>query len=260
MRFPLRIALLATLAAACADPAAPPDGPEAALSLQIVSGNDQSALAYTELPAPVLVRLLNAKGRPVKGQVVNFRVVQGGGSVWAGASVTDAEGLAKDWWTLGGTFGRSLLEARAVDPATGEQLVLGTLLATPQALITPRVQFKCGNQPDWEPPQTGPVAGECYGTGPEPPSYPFGATIAVRVRVVHNGTVPVARMFLDLYAVHNSATGTAPVVTPLYAKTDANGEVALTMTLGDRQVLNALLVVGPDGSGVNGEQDFKNGY
>jgi len=47
------------------------------------------------------VQLLNTRGRPVKGQIVNFRVVQGGGSVFAGAAFTDNNGVVQDWWTIG---------------------------------------------------------------------------------------------------------------------------------------------------------------
>jgi hypothetical protein len=99
------------------------------LSLDIVSGDAQSAQANTELPNPLVVRVTNDRGRPVGDQIVNFRVVSGGGSVYAGSGITNRDGLAQEWWTLGST-GVQRLEVRAVDPATGEKKVYGQFAAT----------------------------------------------------------------------------------------------------------------------------------
>jgi hypothetical protein len=250
--------LLLTFAGGCTEPASPPDTLNLPVSLIVISGGNQTALEFTELPQPIVVQLVNAKGRGVGGQIVNFRAVQGGGSVWAGASVTDNKGFAKDWWTLGTADLRNLLEARVIDPATGAQLVLGTVVVTPQRLINPIVQFQCGSQTTWTPPNTGPLPGECYGTAPEVPSYPNSTAIPVRVRVIHNGTVPVPNMWLDFFASHNTDTGTPPSVSPVYGRTDALGMATTTFTTGSRLVLNELLVAGPNG--IQGYQDFTAGY
>jgi hypothetical protein len=250
--------LLVILSSGCTEPVSPSDTRDIPVSLNVISGGDQSALEFTELAEPIVVQLLNAKGKPVAGQIVNFRAVQGGGSVWAGASVTDAKGLAKDWWTLGTADLRNLLEARAIDPATGAQLVLGTIVIAPQKLIDPLVQFQCGSQTTWTPPNSGPLPGECYGSAPDLPSYPNSTPIAVRIRVVHNGTEPVPNMWLDFFASHNDDTGTAPTVSPVYGRTDAQGITSTTFTTGSRQVLNSLLVVGPNG--IQRVQEFKAGY
>src|SRR3989338_7763356 len=78
--------VFATLAAgACDKPTAPTGGAPALL--QIVSGDDQSNVVGQELPNPLVAKVVDSSSAPVKGQLVNFRVVSGGGSVFAGASI-----------------------------------------------------------------------------------------------------------------------------------------------------------------------------
>ncbi len=102
-------------------------GPQ--VRLAIVSGNTQSGPANVELPAPLVASVTDSRGRAVSGAIVNFRVTAGGGSVFAGASISDKSGLVRDWWTLGAS-GAQAVEARAVDPTTGEKLVYATFSAT----------------------------------------------------------------------------------------------------------------------------------
>jgi len=96
----------------------------------VLIGGGQQAPAGSELPDPVVVQVLDGLGRPVANQIVNFVVVAGGGSVYAGAGVTNEEGFARDWWTLGEEPGVNRLEARAVDSTTGQPIVFGTFEAT----------------------------------------------------------------------------------------------------------------------------------
>ncbi|HEX6925877.1 MAG TPA: Ig-like domain-containing protein [Longimicrobiaceae bacterium] len=98
--------------------------------MDIVSGDRQAALVGTQLPAPLIVRVIGRDGQPVEKQVVNFRVTAGGGSVFAGVALTDENGQAQEWWTLGNEPGENRLEARAVDPASGEKFVLAQFVAT----------------------------------------------------------------------------------------------------------------------------------
>ena len=99
-------------------------------TLDVVSGDEQEATVGTQLPDPLTVRVLNADGRPVPGQLVVFRVVAGGGSVFAGAAITDASGIARERWTLGtSTAGEQKVEARAVDSETGNPLLFGVFRA-----------------------------------------------------------------------------------------------------------------------------------
>jgi hypothetical protein len=125
----LPVATLCLGLVACeAAPAGP--SPDPTLTLAVVSGDAQTAPPGTELPDAIVVAVFNAKGKPVRGQLVNFRVTAGGGSVFAGSALSDKGGLVRDWWTLGPEPGENALEARAVDPVTGAKLVFATFHAT----------------------------------------------------------------------------------------------------------------------------------
>jgi hypothetical protein len=100
-------------------------------AIDIVSGEGQSGRVAEELSQPLVVRVLNAGGQPLAGQLVNFRVVKGGGSVFAGSALTNADGLAQERWTLGKSVADSqIVEARVVDASTGGALVSGRFFAT----------------------------------------------------------------------------------------------------------------------------------
>lgn len=113
--------LLASLAIGACAGKAPADLTPPTLSLGVVSGRRQQAPAGQELPQPLVVQVLDSKLRPVKGQLVSFRVLSGGGSVYAGSSLTNADGIAEDYWTMGPQPGPARLLVRAVDPMTGEK-------------------------------------------------------------------------------------------------------------------------------------------
>jgi len=89
--------------------------------MSIVSGDGQHGPPGVELPDPLIARIENSRGRPVIGQIVNFRVVLGGGSVFAGATISNRDGLVSERWTLGAA-GAQRVEVRAVDPETGNPL------------------------------------------------------------------------------------------------------------------------------------------
>ena len=125
-----RMVFLAILGSAACGGESPTDSSPPSTSLLIVSGDGQQAIVGHELPAPLVVQVLDAKGRPVKGQIVNFRVVAGGGSVYAGSSLTNATGNAQDYWTMGPEPGPATLEVRAVDPTTGAKEIFATFSAT----------------------------------------------------------------------------------------------------------------------------------
>jgi alpha-tubulin suppressor-like RCC1 family protein len=101
-------------------------------SLDIVAGDGQDGIVGTELPNPLVVRVEDANGLPVIGQLVNFRVTAGGGSVFAGSGLTNALGIVQDRWTLGtSTAEIQRVEARAVDANSGAAIVFATFRATP---------------------------------------------------------------------------------------------------------------------------------
>lgn len=122
----LWLALLTGCESSPAEPAAP-TGP---IRLAVVSGDGQRAAPGEELPEPLVVRALDARGRAVRQQVVSFVITAGGGSVWAGAALTDPQGYARERWRLGPEAGDNRLEGRMVDQDTGEGLLLHTFTAT----------------------------------------------------------------------------------------------------------------------------------
>jgi hypothetical protein len=128
-------AIALSLFAACAGPTdlnqvTPP------ISMSVVSGDGQQGAPGSELPDPLVVRVEDSRGRPVSGQIVNFRVVSGGGSVFAGAAISNRTGLVQERWTLG-FGGLQRVEARAIDPATGEPLTFAVFTATLTDSIPP---------------------------------------------------------------------------------------------------------------------------
>ena len=113
-----------------------PKSPGPPASLTIVSGDQQHGTVGTELPNPLVVKVVDANGNSIQGQAVNFRVTAGGGSVFAGTSNTNADGIAQERWTLGTVAGAGqTLEARAVDNSTGQALVFATFHATAVAEV-----------------------------------------------------------------------------------------------------------------------------
>lgn len=132
-------------------------------SIAVVGGGDQSGVVGRELSQPLVIEVTDAGGRPVPGQLIQFRVTSGGGSVFAGGAMTNAAGRAQERWTLGTrTSEAQRIEARAVDADTGAAL-FATFSATPLADAPAAMVIASGDG------QTG-IAGAA-----------LGATLAVRV-------------------------------------------------------------------------------
>jgi hypothetical protein len=77
----------------------------AATVLELVSGDEQSGLVGTALPAPLVVRAHDADGNPVPGLAVAWIPGQGGGTLAPTTSITDTDGRASTQWTLGAAPG-----------------------------------------------------------------------------------------------------------------------------------------------------------
>ena len=84
-------------------------------AIVVVNGNGQQGAAGQVLANPLIVKVTDARGRAVPGQVVTFHVTSGGGSVFSGTVTTDADGIARERWRLGTSAGGAqALEARVV--------------------------------------------------------------------------------------------------------------------------------------------------
>jgi hypothetical protein len=109
-----------------------PAGSGSPANLQIVSGDQQSGIVGKQVAHPLEVRVVDEGGRPIQGQLVNFRVTAGGGSVFSGSGISNSDGIVKELWTLGTfTTDSQGVEARAVDASTGAPIVFATFKATP---------------------------------------------------------------------------------------------------------------------------------
>jgi hypothetical protein len=126
------------LMAACDDPSGPYGGSTPA-RVDVVSGDLQpNVVVGNPLSAPLVVRVVNVEGNPLRGKTVTFQVVSGGGSVTAGTVQTDANGEARDTWKLG-TMARDTqrVEAR-VETGTGQPQLVAVFraVAAPDAAAT----------------------------------------------------------------------------------------------------------------------------
>lgn len=81
-------------------------------SIAGVAGADQHISAGRTLPAPVVVRVLSLRGRPIAGAPVYFATADGQGRVDPETALTDSAGRARTTWTLGDTPGPQRLFAR----------------------------------------------------------------------------------------------------------------------------------------------------
>ena len=97
------LAALALLVAACSDDVPTGTKPSSTPTTMVMqSGDGQTAVVVRSLADPLVVRVTDARGRPVRNAHVWFEVVSGGGSfVGRTTAFTDSAGLASTIWRLG---------------------------------------------------------------------------------------------------------------------------------------------------------------
>lgn len=100
-----------------------------AAGIQAISGGDQVATAGTTLPKAIVVRVVDANGKPVTGQAVDYRVTAGKGTLRVDGKVTDEAGLARAHWTLGAEPGANTVEARVLEAQTNKVIATTTFTA-----------------------------------------------------------------------------------------------------------------------------------
>ena len=137
------------------------------LSIVPGGGENQSGVVGTTLPLPLVVQVTGVSGS-ANGQILNFVVTSGGGSVFANVVQTGTpssgpysklSGIGQDRWTLGPTAGPQTVEARLVDPKTGETLTQAVFHATATVGAANVVKLSAGDK------QTA-VAGTAVSTAP----------------------------------------------------------------------------------------------
>ncbi|HWC73262.1 MAG TPA: kelch repeat-containing protein, partial [Gemmatimonadales bacterium] len=209
----------------CERPVTPSAG-TGTLSFQVVSGDQQTGAAGSQLAAPLVVKVLKPDGGPQKDQVLNFRVIAGGGSVFGGTEITDNSGTAQELWTLGQKAGEpQKIEVRAVDPQTGEPQVFATFTATAIAGPPVRMTKLAGDGQQVEPGETVPI----------PPS----------VKLEDQFGNPVANAGVAFTVSRGSVTGGN-------ATTDANGVATVGSWTTGKQVTTDTLVARVNATGVSG--------
>jgi hypothetical protein len=82
-------------------------------SLTLLSGDGQRAPAGRRIAQPVTVQVVSRSGRPIPGIPVRFVLEEGAGRAEPQADSSDAEGIARASWTLGGFPGRQTLSVAA---------------------------------------------------------------------------------------------------------------------------------------------------
>lgn len=110
-----------------------PEDPVTPGSIGIATGNNQTGVVGTALPATLSVVVRDTKGRLISGQRVDWDVAAGAGTVTPAASRTDASGVAVTTWTLGTTagVGRVSAQVTGVNPVT----FVATVLTGPAAAV-----------------------------------------------------------------------------------------------------------------------------
>ena len=70
-------------------------------ALGIVTGNGQSAIAGAVVANPFVVEVLDQNAEGMKGVIVNWTIISGGGSLSTTAAATDSTGIASSRYTAG---------------------------------------------------------------------------------------------------------------------------------------------------------------
>ena len=87
--------------------------PSIPTTVEYVAGSGQTNNAGEPLPELLTIMTTNFVGDPVGGVTVEWFVVNGGGSVSSGSTVTDINGLAQVSWILGPIIGPQKVQAVA---------------------------------------------------------------------------------------------------------------------------------------------------
>ena len=231
------VAAVGLLAACRDDPAAPPrPGPPAAIS--IMGGNGQSAVAGTELPQPVVVRVVDANGQLLANIAVEFRVVEGGGHAREIQTQTDASGIARGYWVLGTDVARSQQLDAVVLGSSGQLTARFTATVRPgtaSRLVPLAGDAQTGRLGEVLPESLAVKVADQYGNGIKDIAVTWtvnaasGGTIAAGSAVSDtNGVAKAAWVLGARLDVTHSATATAEALTTTFT---ANATIPSTARL-----------------------------
>jgi len=191
------VAAMLLLAACGGDGTGPGRAPA---ELEVLSGHGQSGVAAGELPTPLVVRVVDSRGRPVAGVAIVWETTSG--SLSASSLSTELDGTTTVRWTLGTRVGQ------ATATATAEGLTPATFTTEVRAGPAARVLKTRGDS------QAAPV-----GTT-------LGDTLIVRVTDIHDN--PIAGVPVSWNVSAGGGT-----VAPVSGETDSGGHARARWTLGN---------------------------
>jgi hypothetical protein len=123
-------ALIFLWLAACTETASRPN--RSPSELHMASGNDQDGIVGAPLAQPIVVKLIDERGKPVINYLVRFEVISGGGTVTADSASTDSVGTAAVHWILGDSVVEyQRMNVHAVDRMSGRKVVTRVFRARP---------------------------------------------------------------------------------------------------------------------------------
>jgi hypothetical protein len=82
-------------------------------SLTLLGGDGQRAPVGRRVPNPIAVQVVSRSGRPIEGVPVRFALDEAAGATDLQTTASDAQGIARAAWTLGGVPGRHSLTVSA---------------------------------------------------------------------------------------------------------------------------------------------------
>jgi uncharacterized protein (TIGR02145 family) len=114
-----------------------------ATSIELVSGANQTAAINSQLDSSIIVIVKDQNGVPFEGSVVNFMVSEG--SVSSSSIITDYEGKACVFWTLGQSLGSQSLSIKSYHSDGETDLTGSPLIVSANAVEPNTIEIISGN-------------------------------------------------------------------------------------------------------------------
>lgn len=86
--------------------------------IEVTAGANQTTAQNSTLPERIVVRVMKDNGDPLAGVRIDWRVLEGGGSIVSADTTTDADGRATAQWAVGSGTGQNLLAVLARGAST----------------------------------------------------------------------------------------------------------------------------------------------
>lgn len=174
-------------------------------SIQIATGNNQSAAVNTALANPLVARVRNALNQDLQNVTVTWTVTAGGGTLGAATSTTDAQGLASNTYTVGGSAGANTIRA-AVQSNTAINVDFTATATTADAAVS--VQDNSFNPFNATLAAGGTVTWTWTGSNPHNITWVSGgfSNAATRTSGTHQVTFPAAGTFTYYCDIHGTPT------------------------------------------------------